>query len=295
MEFGQRSVRLPKTPMERLQWRRAVVILEHCPLQTIMTKSGFELLREKHRLHHAKHKTDPAQWRPDVVHQCLLHLLDSPLNRSGRLQVFVRTTNGVLIAIDPRLRVPRAMRLFEIMMTRLLFKLKIRSTINQTQLLRVVRNPITEHLPDNTQYIRVEKGGRLEDPVRFCKDLASKCGGIDPASSKSAAGGADAVADSDDEGGDGDGDGDGDGGESDVPIWERVDGNQGEKAHMRPFAFVIGGMARGDVEADYADKESTVAFSTKPMSAAAICSMLCHSLEMAWLGHDYSHAMDTFA
>lgn len=308
MEFGQRSVRLPKTPQERLQWRRVVVILEHCPIQQIQDRNGnFGLLREKHRIYHAKHKTDPAQWRPDVVHQCLLHLMDSPLNRSGRLQVFLRTTNGILIMVDPRLHVPRSMRLFEAMMARLLFKLKIRSTVNQLQLLRVVKNPVTDHLPENTKYIRVERGGSLEDPVKFCTDLANNCGGVDPTSARGNNRFGDAGSAKDTKNYDDDDDNNNDSDddeeeESDIPIWEREEGKYkergGDKNNMRPFAFVIGGMSKGDVEVDYitdADKEtSTVSFSTRPMSAAAICSMVCHAFEMAWMSHDYSHSTNTF-
>jgi rRNA small subunit pseudouridine methyltransferase Nep1 len=297
MEFGQRSVRLPKTPQERLQWRRVVVILEHCPLRTIQTRDGFELLRERHRVFHSKNGTDPAQWRPDVVHQCLLHLLDSPLNRSGRLQVFLRTTSGVLVMVDPRLRVPRSMRLFEVLMARLLFRLKIRSTVNQLQLLRVVRNPVTDHLPDNTTYIRVERGGALENPLTFCAGLAAQCGGVDPTSAKPTRFGSGAAAAS--EGGgaaaaiDGEDD-DEDDVDEDLPVWEREGGNRGSQANMKPIAFVVGGMSKGDVDVDYAPKERTVSFSQRPMSAAAVCSLLCHAFEAAWTAHDYPHAIDVF-
>lgn len=295
MEFGQRTVRLPKQPQEREQWRRLIVILEHCPIQQIQTQKGFELLRERHRIYHSKNGTDPAQWRPDVVHQCLLHLLDSPLSRSGRLQVFLRTAAGILIMIDPRLHVPRSMRLFEAMMTRLLFKLKVRSTTNQLQLLRVVKNPVTSHLPDNTRYIRVERGGTLEDPVNFCKHLAETCGGVDPTSDRKARKNSFAAAAADDDDAVSSNSGDGSDDEEDIPIWERADENRGSEAHnMKPFAFVIGGMSRGDVDVDYCSKDETVSFSTKPMSAAAICSMLCHALEMTWLEHDYAHATNIY-
>ena len=34
-----------------------------------------------------KHDKDPAQYRPDIAHQALLAILDSPLAKSGRLKV----------------------------------------------------------------------------------------------------------------------------------------------------------------------------------------------------------------
>lgn len=44
--------------------------------------------------------------------QCLLTLLDSPLNKAGRLQVYVQTAKGVLIEINPTVRIPRTFKRF---------------------------------------------------------------------------------------------------------------------------------------------------------------------------------------
>jgi len=44
--------------------------------------------------------------------QCLLTLLDSPLNKAGLLQVYVHTTKGVLIEINPHVRIPRTFKRF---------------------------------------------------------------------------------------------------------------------------------------------------------------------------------------
>ena len=35
-----------------------------------------------------KYQKDPQKCRPDILHQCLLMLQDSPLNQTGHLQVF---------------------------------------------------------------------------------------------------------------------------------------------------------------------------------------------------------------
>jgi rRNA small subunit pseudouridine methyltransferase Nep1 len=172
MEFGQKSVRLPKTPQDREKWKRLVVILEHCPLETVRTeKRGFELLSERHKNVHKQRGSDPADYRPDVVHQCLLHLLDSPLNRAGMLEIFIHTKKGVLLSVDPRLRLPRSIRLFDKMMTQALFKLKVRSTSGYLSLMKVIKNPVTDHLPPNTRFIRVEKDGDLVSPTEFARTL----------------------------------------------------------------------------------------------------------------------------
>lgn len=59
-----------------------------------------------------KNKRDPGSCRPDITHQSLLMLMDSPLNRAGLLQVFVKTERNVLIEIDPQTRIPRTFRRF---------------------------------------------------------------------------------------------------------------------------------------------------------------------------------------
>ncbi|KAM6495355.1 EMG1/NEP1 methyltransferase domain containing protein [Amanita muscaria] len=45
----------------------------------------------------AKMRRDIADARPDITHQCLLTLLNSPLNKAGLLQVYTHTAKGVLM------------------------------------------------------------------------------------------------------------------------------------------------------------------------------------------------------
>ncbi|KAI4965159.1 hypothetical protein ZWY2020_057370 [Hordeum vulgare] len=47
-----------------------------------------------------KQNRNPADYRPDIIHQALLAIFDSPLTKAGRLQaVYVRTEKGVLFEI----------------------------------------------------------------------------------------------------------------------------------------------------------------------------------------------------
>jgi len=47
-----------------------------------MTKKGFELMnKDDHYWLLKKKKKDPENYRPDIVHQTLMALLDSPLNK----------------------------------------------------------------------------------------------------------------------------------------------------------------------------------------------------------------------
>ena len=65
--------------------------------------------------HHSflkKHGRDPADMRPDITHQALMALLDSPLNKAGLLRVFIHTANNVLIEVSPHIRIPRTYKRF---------------------------------------------------------------------------------------------------------------------------------------------------------------------------------------
>lgn len=48
----------------------------------------------------------------DTALQCLLTLLDSPLNKAGLLQVYIHTAKGVLIEVNPSVRIPRTFKRF---------------------------------------------------------------------------------------------------------------------------------------------------------------------------------------
>ena len=82
----------PEEEEERRKKRKVVVVLEKAALETVKTKKGFELLHaDEHKHILLKHKRDPSQYRADIVHQTLLALLDSPLNKAGHLQVYIHT------------------------------------------------------------------------------------------------------------------------------------------------------------------------------------------------------------
>ena len=45
--------------------------------------------------------------RPDIVHNVLLQILETPLNWEGGLRVFVHTQDDYLISINPKIRLPK--------------------------------------------------------------------------------------------------------------------------------------------------------------------------------------------
>lgn len=91
---------------------------------------------------------------PDIVHQCLMALLDSPLSKAGKLQIFIHTQRDILIEVDPQLRIPRTFKRFAGLMVQLLQKLSVKAADNDgKKLLKVIKNPVTKYLPTGARRI----------------------------------------------------------------------------------------------------------------------------------------------
>ncbi|KAF7984380.1 hypothetical protein HWV62_15429 [Athelia sp. TMB] len=152
---------VPKAGVASTQ-RRLFVILEQACLEAYRISGGkgkngregevkYTLLNcDDHQGILAKTGRDIADARPDITHQCLLTLLDSPLNKAGLLQVYIHTAKGVLIEVNPHVRIPRTFKRFSGLMVQLLHKLSIRGVNGPEKLLKVIKNPVTDHLPANT-------------------------------------------------------------------------------------------------------------------------------------------------
>jgi rRNA small subunit pseudouridine methyltransferase Nep1 len=212
---------------------------------------GFELLNcDEHVGLQRKMNRDPAASRPDITHQLLLALLDSPLNKAGMLQIFIETTKNVLIEVSPATRIPRTFKRFAGLMgtsctypyppsrsfltfqltrlsfhaaaVQLLHKMKVRAADSSETLLKVIRNPITDHLPVGAPIFGLEAGARLVDPLEL------------PAL---------------------------------VP-------------NGKPVVFVVGAMSHGDIDADFI--QATYCISRFPLSAACSVGKLLNAFEHAW-------------
>lgn len=162
-ELNPQQPRIPKTKSDKENARRLIVVLENACLETYKLSTGsstrngeakYALLNcDEHQGILAKMKRDISDARPDITHQCLLTLLDSPLNKAGMMQVFIHTAQGVLIEVNPQVRIPRTFKRFSGLMVQLLHKLSIRSMNGSEKLLKVIKNPITDHLPINCHKI----------------------------------------------------------------------------------------------------------------------------------------------
>lgn len=133
----------------------------------------FELLNcDDHRDMFRKFKKNPADYRPDICHQELLSLLDSPLNKAGHLQIYIKTSKNVLIEINPAIRVPRTYKRFAGLMVQLLHKMKIKAGNNSsTTLMKVIKNPFSQHLPPGTTVYGMTCEGTLYSPQALARAL----------------------------------------------------------------------------------------------------------------------------
>lgn len=84
--------------------RKIVVVLEKCFLELVQVRKGsYELLNaDDHKtilLKNSGKASLLAEARPDITHQCLMTLLDSPLNKVGKLLIYVHTNQNQLIEV----------------------------------------------------------------------------------------------------------------------------------------------------------------------------------------------------
>lgn len=147
--------------------QKIIILLDQARLETVKNKRGlFELLNcDDHReLCKKKLKLDPKEFRPDICHQELLALIDSPLNKSGGLQVYIKTTKNVLIEVNPQIRIPRTFKRFSGLIVQLLHKMKIKAGNTSTTLMKVIKNPFSQYLPTGTRVYGMSCQGTLYSP-----------------------------------------------------------------------------------------------------------------------------------
>jgi rRNA small subunit pseudouridine methyltransferase Nep1 len=153
--------------------RQVIVILDRATLETVKTKKGdFDLLNcDDHVGIMKKHNKDPSKFRPDIIHQELMAVLDSPLNKSGKCKIYIHTEKNVLIEVNPKTRIPRTFKRFSGLMVQLLHKLKIRSADGNDMLLKVIKNPISRHLPAGCKCYGFSQQGTLYSPIHLASNL----------------------------------------------------------------------------------------------------------------------------
>mmetsp|Transcript_11639 Transcript_11639/g.34659 ORF Transcript_11639/g.34659 Transcript_11639/m.34659 type:complete len:223 (-) Transcript_11639:19-687(-) len=149
------------------------VLLDLASLEIVKTRKGeFQLMNgDDHRSIIQKHGREPAEVRPDIAHQELMALFDSPLNKAGQLRVFMRTRQNVLIEFHRAVRIPRTYKRFAGLMVQLLHKLKVRAADGRETLIKVVKNPIQRHLPPECPCYGFSVKGERFTPQAFAARL----------------------------------------------------------------------------------------------------------------------------
>ncbi|PHH79968.1 hypothetical protein CDD80_3253 [Ophiocordyceps camponoti-rufipedis] len=171
--------------------RRLIVVLSNASLETYKASHGggnrpgaardekYSLLNSDDHIGVMRRMNrDISDARPDITHQCLLTLLDSPANKAGKLQIYIHTAKGVLIEVSPTVRIPRTFKRFAGLMVQLLHRLSIRSTNSNEKLLRVVQNPITDHLPHRCRKVTLSFDApvvRVRDYIEMLDPKESIC------------------------------------------------------------------------------------------------------------------------
>lgn len=153
---------------------KLIVILEQALLELSPSKHSPEIMNGDDHLKHLKaQKKAPSDYTPELVHQSLLSLFDSPLNKAGHLQVYVHTKSKHLIEINPKCRIPRTYKRFIGLFSQLLLKGKITAADSNETLIQVVNRPIKE-LMRNIPVITLSERGRIIDIDTYAEGFASK-------------------------------------------------------------------------------------------------------------------------
>lgn len=165
---------IPVTVSDQNSRSGAIFILEKATLEVAKVGKTYQILNsEDHANFLRKHNKNPADYRPDIAHQALLTILDSPLNKAGRVRaVYVRTEKGVLFEVKPHVRIPRTYKRFAGIMLQLLQKLSITAVGKREKLFRVIKNPVTQYLPVNSHKIGFSfSSERLVDVQNYVADV----------------------------------------------------------------------------------------------------------------------------
>jgi rRNA small subunit pseudouridine methyltransferase Nep1 len=230
--------------------KRLIVVLESAFLETVKVKDRYQLLNvDDHQglLRRAHRPVENA--RPDVLHQTLMALLDSPLNKVGMLQVFITTHKGDLIRVHPSVRIPRTFKRFCGLMVQLLHKHVIRSVDGPEKLFEMIPNPVLKHLPVGSHIVGFTRtADKLQSADQFVAQSLARVAA-----------------------------------EADARTAAIAAANEGTVVSPEPPAqlvFVIGAFAHGKFDGSYVDEWISV--SEFPLSAAAVASRVCTAFERQW-------------
>ncbi|MED6222404.1 hypothetical protein PIB30_064103 [Stylosanthes scabra] len=146
---------IPVSPCYRDSKGGVYFVLEKASLVAAYVGKRYQILNpDEHANFLQRNNKNPYDYRPDIVHEALLQIMGSRLCMAGRIHgVFIRTDEGILIRVEPNTQIPKTLGSFCNMMAQLLQKFSIKSKGNRGKLLRLIENPVTQHLPVNSRKI----------------------------------------------------------------------------------------------------------------------------------------------
>ena len=156
--------------------KRLIIILEGASLELGNLKKNPQILNcDDHYKIIKSMKKKLDEFRPDIIHQCLLNLFDSPLNKVGLLQVYIHTNKNVLIEINPKTRITRTFKRFSGLFSQLFLKNEIgtggTSDGGKKEIFLKILNTKIENLIEDVPKILLSEKGRLVDIDIYCKNL----------------------------------------------------------------------------------------------------------------------------
>ena len=77
------------------------------------------------------------------------------------MKTYIRTAENHLIDVNPSMKVPRSYKRFALMMVQLLKRLRVRAVECSETLLKVIKNPVTKHLPPESLKFGTSTKGRM--------------------------------------------------------------------------------------------------------------------------------------
>lgn len=144
---------------QRFQGQKVVVVLEKAALEA------------------AKAMTEGKRPMPEdesplmITHECLLTMLDSPLNKAGKLLIYLHSADGVLVEVHPSLNVPKSFGRFVLLVATLLRNGQVAGRQAEFPLMKVVPGPVEQYFPRSSQCYGLTPAGRPES-LRALADQA---------------------------------------------------------------------------------------------------------------------------
>ena len=155
--------------------KKLIIILEGATLELGNIKKNPQIINcDDHYKIIKSMKKKLEEFRPDIIHQCLLNLFDSPLNKVGLLQVYIHTNKNALIEINPKTRIPRTFKRFSGLFSQLFLKNEIGTedtNEGKKEIFLKILNTKIENLIEDIPKILLSEKGRLVDIDIYCKNL----------------------------------------------------------------------------------------------------------------------------